>query len=66
MTYATQIAKIVGPKIDPRHVEAYMRSVRGTLNGLSSGQFRIEAIVCADIVRKDVRQAERLAQSYGL
>lgn len=64
--YQQRIAVIVGPKVDPRHVEAYMRDARGTLDGLSSGQFRAEALSAASLVRSDRQMAERLAQCLGL
>lgn len=54
-------------RYDARHVEAYMRLERGTLDGLSRTWWGIEleqACICIDIGGTD--DAEALAKSYGL
>jgi len=67
--YQQRIADIIPPlpKIDPRHVEAYMRCESGgTLDSLSATRFRVLAIAGSVAAVRDPRQAELLAQSYGL
>lgn len=52
---------------DPRHIEAYMRLVHSTLDGLTHKQFVEEvkvSIECIDIEGESV--AESLAVSYNL
>jgi len=53
--------------IDPRHVEAFMRSKWGALDSLSPRQFRREiAVAIRDMDGVSVDGRERLAASYGL
>lgn len=56
----------VAPDYDPRHIEAFMRIMSGTLDHLSPSQFRTEvraAATCVDAGGPDF--AERVARSYG-
>jgi hypothetical protein len=62
--YAATLAALV-PDCDPRHVEAYMRLERRTLDDLSRCAFAELARDCASAVRLDVAAAEALAQSFG-
>ena len=55
-----------GLRHDPRHVLAYMLLEHGTLDALSSGQFRQSALAMTGRIDLDPSQAESLAQSYGL
>lgn len=62
-----QRIKEIAPTYDPRHVEAFMRSERGTLDDLSPSRFRAEvrtAVAC--INEGGTEFAEKLAQSYGI
>jgi len=53
--------------MDPRHVEAYMRLLHGTLDGISQEQLDRSARLCSSCVQAEgIRKAEELAQSYGL
>lgn len=63
--YAATLAALV-PDCDPRHVEAYMRLERRTLDDLSRSAFVELARDCAAAVRLDVPAAEDLAQSFAL
>jgi hypothetical protein len=58
--------KGIAPDCDPRHIEAYMRLERGTLDSLSKHDFDKLARDCAKAVRYDRAGAETLARSYGL
>ena len=59
--------KELSPTSDPRHIEAYMRLVHGTLDQLTPEQFREEvALAVACIAEGGIDEAENLAQSYGL
>jgi hypothetical protein len=68
--YRDMIAADLGNRVsmyDPRHVEAYMRLERGTLDGLSRQSWDIEleqACICIDMGGRN--DAEALAKSYGL
>lgn len=68
--YHDEIVKDLGmyaAQYDPRHIEAYMRLERGTLDGLSRQSWEIEleqARLCIDA--GGANQAEELAKSYGL
>jgi len=54
-------------KIDPRHIEGYMRLQYGTLDGLSCEQFDKEVEICTACIKEGgVENAESLAVSYGL
>lgn len=56
---------IVG--VDPRHIEAWMRSEHnGVLDGVSRQRFELEAVGFVTTVRADPIMSERLATSYGL
>ena len=55
-----------GADYDPRHVEAYMRLEYGTLDSLSIEAFQRSALSMIGRIDIDPRQAESLAQSYGL
>lgn len=66
MGYRDRI-KTLAPGYDPRHVEAYMRVGRSTLDGLSLDEFIAEAkLACECIDEGGADMAERIAQSYGL
>ena len=61
--YATEISKIVGPDVDARHVEAFMRLQYGTLDHLSKATFKREAMISAACVAESgAAESERLAQ----
>ena len=65
--YQQRITDIVGPKYDPRHVEAFMRVQYGTLDHLPPDVFMNDARFCAlciDEIGKE--EAEKVAKSYGL
>lgn len=65
--YQERIRQIVRDEFDPRHVEAYMRCEKGTLDGLSAHEFVKEAaIACACIAEGGTDAAEALAKTYGL
>lgn len=64
--YQKAIAEIVGPSVDPRHVEGYMRLEYSTLNGLSRTRFNKVARECAMAVQADPKAAEANAVSFGL
>ena len=52
---------------DPRHIEAWIRSEHGTLDGLSRQQFHREVRSAAECIdAAGVGMSERLAQSEGL
>ena len=51
---------------DPRHVEAYMRDERGTLDAVSPRAFDRLALDCAETAAADPALAERLAECMGL
>lgn len=52
---------------NPRHVEAFMRAEHGTLDALSPGAFRAEALAAAACVdQAGFDFSEKLAQSFGL
>jgi hypothetical protein len=65
MTYQQRIAAIV-PHVPPAAVEAWMRADHGTLDALTSGQFRLAALTAAQCVIEDPAMTERLRASYGL
>ena len=65
MTYQQQI-RLIAPLHDARHVEAYMRLEYSTLDGMSSQQFRAEVLHACKCIDADPKQAEALAQSFGL
>jgi hypothetical protein len=65
MTYQQRIAAIV-PHVPPAAVEAWMRADHGTLDALSSGQFRLAALTAAQCVIEDPATTDRLRASYGL
>ena len=52
--------------IDPRHVEAYMRLEWNALDHLSRNDFENAIPEIVDTIRQNPRQAEQLADSYGL
>lgn len=52
--------------VQPRHVEAYMRLERRTLDALTEEAFDQLAQECIMTVILDEPLAEKLAQSYGL
>ena len=52
--------------IDPRHVEAYLRLQWGTLDHLSRNDFEDAIPEIVETIRANPRQAEQLADSYGL
>lgn len=53
--------------VDPRHIEAWMRSERGTLDALSPVAFRDEVLIAAECVTQSpTTLSETLARSYGL
>jgi hypothetical protein len=57
----------LGDRIDPRHIEAFMRLEHSTLDGLSPAQFRAEVKLSADCVIIGGRAgAEECARSFGL
>lgn len=68
--YQTRIAEIVeqrGAKVDPLHVEAWMRSDLGSLDALSRVNFLdavMNGIDCATDAAPGLN--EKLARSYGL
>jgi hypothetical protein len=52
---------------DARHVEAWMRLERGTLDALSPSQFRDEVKIALQCIEAGpLADSESLAQSYGL
>ena len=54
-------------RYDPRHIEAYMRLQRPTLDGISGDTFKQEVKIGVTCVDADgIENAERLAQSFGL
>ena len=66
MTYQAHI-RLLLPKFDPRHIEAFMRSEFGTLDSLSTTRFVEEAFLASECVNQGgVEMAELLAKSYGL
>lgn len=66
MTYQDRIREIV-PDADPRHIEAYMRLEKGTLDAMSQSEFRREALIAKDCIDEGgIEMAERLAKSYAL
>jgi len=65
MTYRTRIATIA-PDVPAHIVEAHMRADHGTLDALSSGQFRLAALTAAQCVIEDPATTDRLRASYGL
>lgn len=66
-TYQERIAEIVGPSVDPRHVEAWMRIEHGTLDQLSASAFVCDVMVAMRCISAaGVEQSEELARSYGL
>lgn len=65
--YQREIAKLVTPSIDPRHVEGYMRLQYSTLSHLTKRTFNKEVRLCvACIIEGGIDAAERNAQSFGL
>jgi hypothetical protein len=52
--------------IDPRHVEAYLRLESPTLDSWSREKFRRTIPAVIQVIDKNPRQAEELADSYGL
>jgi hypothetical protein len=67
MACANLIRPLVSADVDPRHVEAWIRSEHGTLDHLSRRQFELEvsaAVAC--IARGGTKMSEMLARSYGL
>jgi hypothetical protein len=52
--------------VDPRHVLAYMRLERHTLDGLSRAAFKRLATSCAHTAKADPALAESTAQSLGV
>ena len=54
--------------IDPRHVEAYLRSEtdRGTLDDWSRGKFQQMVPMTIQLIDANPKLAEQLARSYGL
>lgn len=53
--------------VEPRIIEAWMRTRHGTLDALSAREFRTEVIEAAFCARKATRELnEQLAKSYGL
>lgn len=64
--YAESIAAII-PDVEPRIVEAWMRSKYRTLDHLSAAEFRSEAREAASIARlTDAATNDAVAESYGL
>mgnify|MGYP000845347003 CR=1 FL=1 len=52
---------------DPRHIEAWMRLERGTLDALSPSQFRDEVKIALTCIEAGpLADSEALAQSMGL
>ena len=52
---------------DARHVEAWMRLERGTLDALSADQFRAEVEVALECIEASTTsESESLAESFGL
>jgi hypothetical protein len=69
MAYAKLIRQFTAPcpNVDPRHIEAWMRSEHGTLDHLSREQFAVavhEGIIF--VAASGTAQSEELARSYGL
>lgn len=59
--------KAIAPTYDPRHIEAFMRSERGTLDDLSPARFRAEVKMAALCINEGgLEFAERIAKSFGL
>lgn len=55
------------PKMDPRHVEGYMRLRHGVLDSLSQGEFQAEVNIAIKAVQEGGTElAESNARSYGL
>lgn len=64
--YADQIKKLA-PTYDPRHIEAFMRVGHGTLDKLSTRQFRAEVKLSTQCIDSaGLQDAEDCAKSYGL
>ena len=64
--YQKLIHEIV-PAYNPRHIEAYMRIVHGTLDNLSRKQFANEVKICAIAVdMAGPEDSEELAKSFGI
>jgi hypothetical protein len=59
-------AKKLKSKVDPRHVEAWMRLEWGTLDHLPRGRFRQYVKLTDEIERQQPGASEDLARSYGL
>lgn len=68
--YQTDIRDTLGrmgwEHLDPRWVEAWMRSEHPTLDGLSRERFNVEVSIAAVCAANDVAMSEKLARSYGL
>ena len=65
MSYQQRIATIA-PHVPARAVETWMRAEHGTLDALSSGQFRAAALAAAECVLSDPATTDALVASYGL
>ena len=64
-TYSERIKQLSA--FNPRHVEAYMRVERNTLDGLSARQFASEVRFAEECIREGGGElAERIAKSFGL
>ena len=64
---AATVAELGYETLDPRHVEAYIRLVHPTLDGLSATAFRAEvAIACQCVIDDGIDNAESCARSFGL
>ena len=71
MTYQQRIkaalAEAGRADLDPRWIEAFMRTEYGTLDGLSAARFSAEVRLCAQVCdAAGALGAERCAQSWGL
>lgn len=61
------LEKIGRSNVDPRHVEAQMRLIYGTLDALTSARFNREIKAAVKVIDAvGTAEAEELTQSYGL
>jgi hypothetical protein len=69
-TYQEKIATMFAGQssaIPPHHIEGWMRSERGTLDGLSAGQFRALAVSCRlTAIEAGEELSARIADSCGV
>jgi hypothetical protein len=61
------LARLGRPEIDPRHIEALMRTEHPTLDGLTAAAFEREVALCIKCVDEAAPgEIEAIAESHGL